>query len=77
MAGRGTDIVLGGFPESETARKEIVELEDYMSSVPKDMNLEELITNLEEGQDGKVTQVLPNFSYPLMTACSRYLLLIE
>jgi preprotein translocase subunit SecA len=26
MAGRGTDIVLGGFPESETARKEIVEL---------------------------------------------------
>ena len=26
MAGRGTDIVLGGFPESEIARKEIVEL---------------------------------------------------
>ena len=26
MAGRGTDIVLGGFPESETARKEVVEL---------------------------------------------------
>ena len=26
MAGRGTDIVLGGFPESETARKDIVKL---------------------------------------------------
>ena len=26
MAGRGTDIVLGGFPESEKARKEVVEL---------------------------------------------------
>ena len=63
MAGRGTDIVLGGFPESETARKEIVELGGFMSSVPKDMNLEELIINLEEGQDGKVTPVLPSFLY--------------
>ena len=32
-----------------------------MSSVPKDMNLEELIINLEEGQDGRVTQVLQFF----------------
>ena len=68
MAGRGTDIVLGGFPESETARKEVVELGGLHVIVLSDTNPEELIINLEGGQADKVIRAHLSFFCHLMTA---------